>query len=161
MSHIRLLTKDEMIASGTLYNYELIMEDYLNAMPFNEKERKEVKMSLLIKINSAFDRVISGRDKKALKKLNKRFMELKKIAENGESGAIKAAFAEIDGLNLFLSNKKARLSPRPEAHSPQENIWVLLCKTLEKRAHSRSISGKSPFLEKFYNSARTYFMTKS
>lgn len=82
MSHIRLLTKDEMIASGTLYNYELIMEDYLNAMPFNEKERKEVKMSLLIKINSAFDRVISGRDKKALKKLNKRFMELKKIAEN-------------------------------------------------------------------------------
>ena len=74
-------------------------------------------------------------------------VSLKKIAENAEPSAVKNAFAEIDGLNLFLSNKKARLSPRPEAYSPQENIWGLLCKTLEKRAHSRSISGKSPFLE--------------
>ena len=84
-------------------------------------------------------------------------VSLKKIAENAEPVAMKQAFSEIDGLNLFLSNKKARLLPHPEAYSPQENIWVLLCKTLEKRARSRSISSKSPFLEKFYNSARTYF----
>ena len=77
---LKLLTKDEMIASGTMYNYEIIMYDYLDAMPFNDKERSEVKLALQVKINSAFDQVVSGRDKKALKKLDKRFKELAKIA---------------------------------------------------------------------------------
>lgn len=77
---LKLLTKDEMIASGTMYNYEIIMNEYLEAMPFNDKERSEVKLALQVKINSAFDQVISGRNKKALKKLDKRFKELAKIA---------------------------------------------------------------------------------
>ena len=70
-------------------------------------------------------------------------VSLKKIAKTGEPSAVKAAFAEIDGLNLFLSNKKARLLPRPEAQSPQENIWVLLRKTKEKAARMGDNSEKS------------------
>ncbi len=45
-------------------------------------------------------------------------VSLKKIAQNAELVAIKQAFSKIEGLNLFLSNKKARLLPHPEAHSP-------------------------------------------
>ena len=84
-------------------------------------------------------------------------VSLKKIAENAEPMEMKQAFSEIEGLNLFFSKKEARLLPRPEAHSPQENIWVLLRKTLEKTGATRLKSLESPFLVKFYNSARTYF----
>jgi hypothetical protein len=82
---LKLLTKNEMIASGMMYNYELIMNEYLDSMPFNKKERSEVKLALQVKINSAFDQVISGRNKKALKKLDKRFKELKKITEQNNA----------------------------------------------------------------------------
>jgi hypothetical protein len=82
---------------------------------------------------------------------------LRKTANSGDFVAIKQAFLEMDGLNLFFSKKEARLLPRPEAHSPQENIWVLLRKTLEKTGATRLKSLESPFLVKFYNSARTYF----
>ena len=61
-------------------------------------------------------------------------VSLKKIAENAEPVALKQTFAEIDGLNLFLSQKQARLLPRTNSNSPQENIWVLLRKTKEKAA---------------------------
>jgi hypothetical protein len=62
---------------------------------------------------------------------------------------------------LRRSNKKARLLPRPEAHSPQENIWVLLRKTKEKTVRQGDVSAKSPFMAHLYNEARTYFMSKS
>ncbi len=73
-------------------------------------------------------------------------VSLKKIAENAEPTAIKAAFAEIDGLNLFLSKKQARLLPRTNSNSPQENIWVLLRKTLEKTGATRPKSLESHIL---------------
>ena len=73
-------------------------------------------------------------------------VSLKKIAENAEPVVMKQAFSEIEGLNLFFSKKEARLLPRPEAHSPQENIWVLLRKTLEKTGATRLKSLESPFL---------------
>ena len=73
-------------------------------------------------------------------------VSLCEIAKTGEPVTMKQAFSEIDGLNLFLSNKKARLLPRPEAHSPQENIWVLLRKTKEKTVRQGDVSAKSPFM---------------
>jgi site-specific DNA recombinase len=71
---------------------------------------------------------------------------LRKTANSGDFVAIKQAFLEMDGLNLFFSKKEARLLPRPEAHSPQENIWVLLRKTLEKTGATRLKSLESPFV---------------
>lgn len=68
------------------------------------------------------------------------------IAKSCEPMAMKDAFSQIEGLNLFLSNKKARLLPRHFRNSPQENIWVLLRKTKEKTALSRRNSDFSPFL---------------
>jgi site-specific DNA recombinase len=76
----------------------------------------------------------------------KTVVSLKKIAENAEPTAIKAAFAEIDGLNLFLSKKQARLLPRPNSNSPQENIWLALRATKEKAARMGDQFQKSPNL---------------
>ncbi len=73
-------------------------------------------------------------------------VSLKKIAENAEPTAIKATFAEIDGLNLFLSKKQARLLPRTNSNSPQENIWLALCATKEKAAQMGDQFLKSPNL---------------
>ena len=71
-------------------------------------------------------------------------VSLKKIATNAEPSAIKAAFAEIDGLNLFLSKKQARLLPRTNSNSPQENIWLALRATKEKAAQMGDQFLKSP-----------------
>jgi len=79
------------------------------------------------------------------------------IAKKAEPGAMKQAFSEIEGLNLFLSNKKARLLPRPNSHSPSENIWPALREAKEKAAHTGDNSSKSFVLAHFYNQARTYF----
>ena len=49
----------------------------------------------------------------------------------------------MDGLNLFLKDKKARLLPRAKSHSPQENIWLALRESKEKRALAHSVSEKS------------------
>jgi hypothetical protein len=87
-------------------------------------------------------------------------VSLKKIAENAEPTAIKAAFAEIDGLNLFLSKKQARLLPRPNSNSHQENIWLALRATKEKAARMGDQFQKSPNLAQFYNEARTCFQRK-
>lgn len=73
----------------------------------------------------------------------KQATDLKKIAKSNKPSAIKAAFAEIEGLILFLKDKKVWLSPHQKSHSPQENIWVLLRKTQEKRVLSHSISSKN------------------
>jgi len=67
-------------------------------------------------------------------------VSLREIAKNAEPMAIKEAFVQIEGLNLFLFKKQARLSPRPISHFPPENIWVWLRQTQEKRARSRSVS---------------------
>ena len=74
-------------------------------------------------------------------------VSLKKIAESGEPSAIKSAFAQIDGLNLYLENKKARLSPRPISALPPENLWVWLRQSLEKTAPEGGNFPKSPILE--------------
>ncbi len=58
------------------------------------------------------------------------------------------------------ADKKARLLPRTEAHSPQENLWLALRAAKEKAAHSGDNSEKSLLLAHLYNEARTYFMAK-
>ena len=63
-----------------------------------------------------------------------RAADLKKITKNAEPSAVKSAFAQIDGLNLYLENKKARLSPRPISELPPANLWVWLRQSLEKTA---------------------------
>jgi site-specific DNA recombinase len=73
-------------------------------------------------------------------------VSLKKIAKNGDLVALKEAFHQIDGLNLFLENKKMRLSPHPISHIPPENLWVWLRQALEKTAPMGGISGKNPNL---------------
>ena len=64
----------------------------------------------------------------------KQAYDLNRIAKSAEPSAIKQAFAEIEGLNLFLENKKARLSPRPISHFPPPNSWQALRAAREKTA---------------------------
>ena len=71
-------------------------------------------------------------------------VSLKKIAQNAEPVALKQAFSEIDGLNLFLSKKQARLLPRPNSNSPQENIWLALRAAKEKATQMGDQFLKSP-----------------
>ena len=71
---------------------------------------------------------------------------LRKTAKSGNFAAIKQAFLEMDGLNLFLKSKKAQPMAAPNAALPPENIWVLLRKTKEKTAERAAHSDFSPFL---------------
>ena len=87
----------------------------------------------------------------------KQAVSLCEIAKSAEPVAMKRAFSEIDGLNLFLTTKKARLQPRPSSHFPPENIWVALRAAKEKAAHADGNSEKSFILAQFYNRARTHF----
>ena len=82
------------------------------------------------------------------------------ISKSAEPVDIKQTYSQIEGLNLFLSNKKARLLPRNFPNSPQKNIWVLLRKTKEKTALSRRDSDFSSVLVPLYDEARTYFISK-
>ena len=68
------------------------------------------------------------------------------IAKNAEPVTMKQAFSEIDGLNLFLTTKKARLQPHPSSHFPPENIWLALRAAKEKAAHADGNSEKSLLL---------------
>jgi hypothetical protein len=90
----------------------------------------------------------------------KQASDLNKITKDTEPSAIKSAFAEIEGLNLFLENKKARLSPRPIPNLPPENPWSALRATREKAALAGDQFRKSCFLVQFYSCARTHFSTK-
>ena len=90
----------------------------------------------------------------------KQASDLNRIAENTEPSAIKQAFREINGLNLFLEDKKARLSPRSQSHFPPENIWLALRATKEKAAHAGDNFPENTFLVRFYETARTHFSTK-
>ena len=76
----------------------------------------------------------------------KQAVSLKKIAKSGEHSAIKSAFLEMDGLNLFLKTKQAQPTAARSSSSLPENIRSLLCKTKEKTAHERRISNFCPFL---------------
>ena len=76
----------------------------------------------------------------------KQAVSICEIVEDGQPEALKRSFADMDGLNLCLSNKTARLLPRPVAHSPQENIWLALRATKEKAALSRRSSDFVPIL---------------
>ena len=87
-------------------------------------------------------------------------VSLCEIAKSGDFVAIKDAFLKIDGLNLFLSYKKAQPMAAQNSFLPPENIWFLLRKTKEKERWMRSNFPKSSFLVEFYNSARTYFEEK-
>ena len=73
---------------------------------------------------------------------------------------MKQAFLQMDGMNLFLKDKKARLQPCAKSHSPQENIWLALRESKEKAAHAGDVSEICPLLAQFYNRARTYFSAK-
>ena len=73
----------------------------------------------------------------------KQASDLNTIAKIAEPRAMKQAFLQMDGLNLFLKNKKARLQPCAKSHSPQENIWLALCAAKEKAAHAGDNSSKS------------------
>ena len=77
--------------------------------------------------------------------LNQAF-DLNRIAKSAKPSAMKQAFAEIDGLNLFLENKKARLSPRPISALPPPNSWQALRAAREKTAPMGGNSGKNPNL---------------
>ncbi len=77
--------------------------------------------------------------------LNQAF-DLNRIAKSAEPSAMKQAFAEIEGLNLFLENKKARLSPRPISALPPPNSWQALRAAREKTAPMGGNSGKNPNL---------------
>ena len=75
----------------------------------------------------------------------KQAYDLNRIAKSDDFVAIKSAFLEMDGLNLFLKTKKAQPTAAPTAFPPK-NIWLALRAAQEKRALSRSISDFSPFL---------------
>ena len=76
----------------------------------------------------------------------KQAVSLCEIAKSGDFVAIKNAYLQIDGLNLFLSYKKAQPMAAQNSFLPPENIWFLLRKTKEKRAQMRSNFPKSSFL---------------
>ena len=61
-------------------------------------------------------------------------ISLKKIAKSDDLVALKEAFRQIEGLNLYLENKKVRLSPHTISHLPPKNLWVWLRQGLEKTA---------------------------
>jgi len=65
----KLLSKDEIMAAGKTFNYYLIMEEYLDCMPWTQAERSQVKLALTTKIEYAFA-------KKDFKKIDKRMKEL-------------------------------------------------------------------------------------
>ena len=73
-------------------------------------------------------------------------VSLKKIAKSGDLVALKEAFRQIEGLNLFLENKKVRLSPHPISHLPPSNLWVWLRQSLEKTAPMGGNSSENPNL---------------
>lgn len=81
----KLLKKDDMIRAGVTHNHYLIMEEYLKVMPFTAKERQEVKTSLLVKIEYAFQK----NDKKVTKKLDKRMNELIKEIDKRNKDMVK------------------------------------------------------------------------
>ena len=73
-------------------------------------------------------------------------VSLSETVKNAKPSAIKDAFLEMDGLNLFLKSKKAQPLAAQKVSPPSENIWFLLRKTKEKIARMGDNSDFSPFL---------------
>ena len=77
-----LLSKKEMINAGKAFNYHLVMDEYLNIMPFTAKERSEVKLALTVKIEYAFEKGdfkhIDKRMKELIKEIDRRKNNIKK-----------------------------------------------------------------------------------
>ena len=90
----------------------------------------------------------------------KQASDLNTVAKTAEPRAMKQAFLQMDGMNLFLKDKKARLQPCAKSHFPQENIWLALRESKEKAAHAGDNSEICPLLAQFYNRARTHFSAK-
>ena len=76
----------------------------------------------------------------------KQAVSLCEIAKSGDFAAIKDAFLKIDGLNLFLSSKKAQPTAAQNSFLPPENIWSALRAAKEKTAQRAANSDFSPFL---------------
>jgi hypothetical protein len=101
----KLLTKEQMYHAGKTHNYYLIMEEYLNVMNFSRKEREEVRTSLLLKIEYAFEK----NDKKVTKKLDKRMNELvKTIDERNKQIKEEEEFDETAFIEKIQNNIKKR-----------------------------------------------------
>ena len=69
-----------------------------------------------------------------------------KIAKSDDLLAKKSLCLEIFGSNLKMQNKNVVVNDDQFLHSPQENIWVLLRKSLEKIAHSGDKISESSIL---------------
>lgn len=77
-----------MYKAGKIYNYYTIMDEYLDVMPFNSKERSEVKVALTTKIEYAYAKddkktykVLDKRMKELIKEIDKRKANIKKIED--------------------------------------------------------------------------------
>ena len=68
------------------------------------------------------------------------------IAKSDDLSAKKSLCLEIFGSNLKMQNKNVVVNDDQFLHSPQENIWVLLRKSLEKIAHSGDKISESSIL---------------
>ena len=90
----------------------------------------------------------------------KQAFDFNKIAKNAEPVAMKQAFAQIEGLNLFLKNKTAQPTAAPAIAPPSENLWSALRAAKEKAALTGDNSNFFPILVAFYDHASTYFSTK-
>ena len=76
----------------------------------------------------------------------KQATDLNRIIKNSEPVAMKQAFSQIEGLNLFLKSKKAQPTAAPAAFLPPETIWSALRAAIEKAALTRRDSDFFPIL---------------
>ena len=88
----------------------MLNEDEKRAELMSEKKLLKEKVSKLALTSNAWIESIRNWTNFA--------SSISKIAESCEPTAIKQAFSQFEGLNLFLSNKKARLMPRGFPISP-------------------------------------------
>jgi hypothetical protein len=73
----------------------------------------------------------------------KQAFDLNKIAKNAEPVAMKQAFTEIEGLNLFLKSQKVQPTAALEISPPQEHLGFAPQNARKNRPCGRQ------FLEKF------------
>ena len=92
-----------MLDAGRVFNYYTTMDEYLDVMPFNSKERSEVKLALTVKIEHAF----AKDDKKVYKSLDKRMKELRKEIDKRKK-QIKKVEDEVDDSFIASLNQKLR-----------------------------------------------------
>ena len=98
----KLLTKKDMLDAGRVYNYYTTMDEYLDIMSFNSKERSEVRVALTTKIEYAFSRndketykVLDKRMKQLRKEIDKRKKQIKKVEEDVADNMIRRLNAKL------------------------------------------------------------------